>query len=53
MPGWRNTARAGLEALKDRPVPGRPAKLSGAQQQRLYTLVLGNDPRQLRFAFAL
>jgi transposase len=43
----------GLEALKARPVPGRPPKLSGSQLQRLYGLVVGNDPRQLRFAFAL
>ena len=43
----------GLDALKARPVPGRPPKLSSAQLQRLYTLVVGNDPRQLRFAFAL
>jgi transposase len=43
----------GLDALKARPVPGRPPKLTGAQLQRLYTLVVGNDPRQLRFAFAL
>jgi transposase len=40
----------GLEALKARPVPGRPPKLSGAQLARLYGLVVGNDPRQLRFA---
>jgi transposase len=43
----------GLEALKARPVPGRPPRLSGAQLARLYGLVIGNDPRQLRFAFAL
>jgi transposase len=43
----------GLEALKARPVPGRPPTLSGAQLQRVYTLVVGNDPRQLQFAFAL
>jgi transposase len=43
----------GLQALKARPVPGRPPKLSGAQLGRLYGLVVGNDPRQLRFAFAL
>lgn len=43
----------GLDALKARPVPGRPPKLSGAHLQRLYTLVVGNDPRQLQFAFAL
>jgi transposase len=34
-------------------VPGRPPRLSGGQLQRLYTLVVGNDPRQLQFAFAL
>jgi transposase len=34
-------------------VPGRPPKLSGSQLARLYTLVVSNDPRQLRFAFAL
>ena len=31
-------------------MPGRPPKLSGA---RLYTLIVGADPRQLRFEFAL
>jgi len=43
----------GLAALKARPVPGRPPKLSGRQLSQLYTLVTGNDPRQLRFEFAL
>jgi transposase len=43
----------GLEALRAKPVPGRPPKLQGAQLARLYGLVVGNDPRQLRFAFAL
>src|SRR6266545_3640319 len=43
----------GLEALKARPVPGRPPRLGGSQLARLYTLVVSNDPRQLRFAFAL
>src|SRR6266508_488040 len=43
----------GLDALKARPVPGRPPKLSGSQLQRVDTLIVGNDPRQLRFAFAL
>src|SRR4029450_8592321 len=43
----------GLEALKARPVPGRPPKLSGSQLARLYTLVVRHDPRQLRFAVAL
>jgi transposase len=52
--GWLARYReGGLEALKARPVPGRPPKLSGSQLARLYTLVVSNDPRQLRLAFAL
>ena len=52
--GWLAKYReGGLDALKARPVPGRPPRLDGAQLARLYTLVVGNDPRQLRFAFAL
>jgi len=52
--GWLAKYReGGLEALKARPVPGRPPSLSGTQLQRIYTLVVGNDPRQLQFAFAL
>jgi transposase len=52
--GWLAKYReGGLAALKARPVPGRPSKLSGAQLQRIYTLVVGNDPRQLQFVFAL
>jgi transposase len=52
--GWLAKYRqGGLEALKARPVPGRPSKLSGAQLQRISTLVVGNDPRQLQFALAL
>jgi transposase len=52
--GWLAKDReGGLEALKARPVPGRPPSLSGAQLQRLSTLVVGNDPRQLQFSFGL
>jgi transposase len=43
----------GREALRARPVPGRPAKLSGEQLRRLYALIVGADPRQLEFEFAL
>jgi transposase len=52
--GWLAKYReGGLEALRAKPVPGRPPKLQGVQLARLYGLVVGNDPRQLRFAFAL
>ena len=43
----------GQDALRARPVPGRPPKLSGEQMRRLYTLIAGADPRQLEFGFAL
>src|SRR5512132_362593 len=43
--GWLAKYRqGGLEALQARPVPGRPPTLSGVQLQRVYTLVVGNDP---------
>jgi transposase len=52
--GWLAKYReGGLAALKARPVPGRPPTLSGVQLQRVSTLVVGNDPRQLQFPFAL
>lgn len=52
--GWLAKYReGGLDALRAKPVPGRPPRLDGAQMQRLYALVVGNDPRQLRFEFAL
>ncbi|GAA3476012.1 IS630 family transposase [Streptomyces yanii] len=43
----------GVDALRAKPVPGRPAKLTGAQLGRLYRLIVGKDPRQLRFDFDL
>src|ERR671919_2982869 len=52
--GWLAKYReGGFEALKARPVPGRPPKLTGEQMRRLYTLITGADPRQLEFGFAL
>lgn len=52
--GWLAKARSGgREALAARPVPGRPRKLSGTQMRRVYDLVVGSDPRQLQFEFAL
>src|SRR3954465_5019269 len=51
--GWLAKYRGGgRDALKARPVPGRPPKLSGEQMRRLYTLIAGADPRQLEFGFA-
>jgi transposase len=43
----------GIAALEEKPVPGRPTKLRPAQLQRLYELVVGKNPLQLRFAHAL
>jgi transposase len=52
--GWLARFRqGGKAALKARPVPGRPPKLTGEQMRRLYTLIVGTDPRQLQFEFAL
>ena len=42
-----------MDVLKARTIPGRPQKLSGPQLRQIYTLIVGNDPRQLSFEFAL
>jgi transposase len=52
--GWLAKYReGGKDALKARPVPGRPPKLAGPQLSRLYALIVGQDPRQMQFEFAL
>lgn len=52
--GWLAKYReGGKAALKAKPVPGRPSKLDGRQIARLYALIVGKDPRQLQFDFAL
>src|SRR5262249_31536929 len=52
--GWMAKFReGGIEALRAKPVPGRPPKLSGGQLRTLYTLIAGANPRQLQFEFAL
>jgi transposase len=52
--GWLAKVRAGgKDALRAKPVPGRPPKLSGPQIARLYALIVGVDPRQMSFEFAL
>ncbi len=43
----------GLEALKAKPVPGRPPRLRGQQLQWLYRAITEKDPRQFKFEFAL
>ena len=43
----------GKEALKAEAVPGRPPKMAAAQLSHLCTLIVGKDPRQLSFEFAL
>lgn len=52
--GWLAKYREGGKgALLAKPVPGRPPKLAGAQLSRLYALIVGKDPRQMQFEFAL
>jgi len=51
---WVAAARAGgREALRAKPIPGRPSKLTEAQQAQVFAWVAGKDPRQLSFDFAL
>ena len=52
--GWLAKYReGGKDALTARPVPGLPPKLAGPQMARLYGLIVGQDPRQMQFEFAL
>jgi len=43
----------GIDALRSRQAPGKTPKLSGKHLQKLYRLIVGVDPRQLKFEFAL
>lgn len=43
----------GIDALRSKKAPGKTPKLSGPQLRRVYRLVVGNNPRQLKFEFAL
>lgn len=44
---WAAAYRAGgLDALRAKPVPGRPSKLSDAQLAKLYVVLVGSHPEQ-------
>ena len=43
----------GLEALRSKKATGRPSKLAGHDLQKIYKIVVGKDPRQMKFEFAL
>lgn len=51
---WLQAYHAGgWEALKARKISGRPSKLNAGQMQWLYRTIVGKNPLQLGFAFAL
>src|ERR671933_3055250 len=51
---WLTTERTeGRQALRARPVPGRPRKLSDAQLREFAGLIAETDPRDHGFAVAL
>lgn len=43
----------GEEALKAKPIPGKPPKLDGKQMQRLARIIRTKNPLQLKFDYAL
>jgi transposase len=43
----------GIEALRTKPLSGRPRKLNGRQIKKIYDIVTSNNPLQLQFEFAL
>ncbi|MCL4797894.1 MAG: IS630 family transposase [Bryobacteraceae bacterium] len=52
--GWMALYRAGgWHALKAKPVPGRPPKVTGPQIEWIYKTIAGKTPLQYRFEFAL
>lgn len=51
---WRKAYRTGgAAALMVRPIPGGTPKLTDRQESRLRGLIVGRDPRQFQFDFAL
>ena len=52
--GWARAARRGGEtALQTKPTPDPQLRLSPRQMERFRKLLVGRDPRQLQFEFAL
>jgi len=52
--GWVAAYRnGGAEALRAKPVPGRPPKLTRAQMSMLFTMIAGSNPAQYQLDFAL
>jgi transposase len=52
--GWTAAYRkGGAEALRAKPVPGRPPKLTSAQMRMLFTMISGSNPAQYQLDFAL
>jgi transposase len=52
--GWmKRYGEDGLSGLNTKARSGRPPKLSGLQRTKLLRMIVGTDPRQLRFSFAL
>lgn len=52
--GWLKAKREqGREALKVRKAPGAAPKMSEEQMARLWTMIVGRDPRQAAFDCAL